>query len=82
MKDSRDAIILTITKLTRDTAFNCMFHQYIRPPRFITIINTVTTTTIAENNDIPVNSNVAIKITANDKLIDAYVSFQIVKYCS
>ena len=72
----------TTTKLTRETAFNSIFHQYIRPPIFTIIINTVNATIIAENNDNPVKIKVTKKMTQRDKPNENIVSVQIVRYCS
>lgn len=75
-------LIRTTTKFTRETAFKLMFHQYIKPPKFIIVNNTVRRTIAAENNENPVRRNVTTKITARDKPIDISVSCQMVKYCS
>ena len=72
----------TTTKLTRETAFNSIFHQYMRPPIFTIIIHTVNATIIAENNDNPVKIRVTKKITQRDKPNENNVSVQIVRYCS
>lgn len=72
----------TTTKLTRETAFNSIFHQYMRPPIFTIIIHTVNATIIAENSDNPVKIKVTKKITQRDKPNEYNVSVQIVRYCS
>lgn len=72
----------TTTKLTRETAFNSICHQYIRPPILTMIMNTVNITITAENKDNPVKIRVTTKMTQRDKPNDTTVSNQIVRYCS
>lgn len=72
----------TIIKLTRDTAFNSICHQYMRPPIFIIIMSTVSTTITAENKENPVRNAVTKNMTQSEKPKDDIASFQIVRYCS
>ena len=74
--------MLTITRFTRDTALRDMFHQYIKPRRFVTIITIVMMTTIAEHMSNPMRKNVTTKMAATERLKLPRVSCHIVRYCS
>ena len=73
---------LTITRLTSETAFRVMCHQYIRPPMLTTIIVIVITTTMDENTSRPISRNVTTKIAARDTPMLNKVSGHVVRYCS
>jgi hypothetical protein len=68
--------------LTRDTAFNVICHQYMRPPIFTTIIVMVIITTMDEKMSRPIKRNVTPKIAANETPRLNKVSGHVVKYCS
>ena len=74
--------MLTMTRLTRDTAFKVMCHQYIKPPILTTIIVMVVTTITEENMSKPIKRKVTTKIAIKDIPILYNVSGHIVKYCS
>uniref|UniRef100_A0A1B6D8K5 Uncharacterized protein n=1 Tax=Clastoptera arizonana TaxID=38151 RepID=A0A1B6D8K5_9HEMI len=75
-------IILTITKLTNDTAFNVTFQKYINPPISTTIIIIVITTIKDAIISNPIKKNVARKIASNESPKFFKVSGHMVKYCS
>lgn len=73
---------LTTTRLTKETAFNEMFHIHIMPPILMTIRVTMIRTVNAETISRPVTMKVTTKIANSDNPIDKEESSQIVKYCS
>jgi hypothetical protein len=74
--------VLTITRFTRETAFNVIFHKYMRPPIFTTIIVMVIITTIDEKISRPIKRKVTPKIAAKETPRLNKVSDHVVKYCS
>jgi hypothetical protein len=68
--------------LTTETAFNVIFHQYMRPPIFTTIIVIVIITTTDEKMSRPIKRNVTTKMAAKDTPRLNKVSGHVVKYCS
>lgn len=75
-------IALTTTKLTKDIAFNEMFHSHIMPPILMRISATINRITIAAIKSNPVNMNETAKIVAKEIPNENSVSLQMVKYCS
>lgn len=78
----KNMFTLTTTRLTKDTAFNDIFHQYIKPIRLTTMVKTVNATIAAECISRPRSKNVATNTAAIDKERLLKVSGHIVKYCS
>lgn len=75
-------LLLTITKLTNDTAFNDTFHAYIKPAKSTMIIKDVIKIITDENMLKSVKINDATNTTANELPIDINTSVQMSKYCS
>merc|ERR1712142_34236 len=71
-----------MTKLTKETAFREMSHQYINPPKLVRIMKMIVTIMAADLRSIPMRKNVTKKIAANDMPRDCKVSSHIVRYCS
>ncbi|KAG8224452.1 hypothetical protein J437_LFUL003175 [Ladona fulva] len=59
-------MILTITRLTKDTALRDIPHQYISPPISITIAAMVITTTTEEAKSNPIRTKVTKKMAAKE----------------
>lgn len=71
-----------MTRLTKDTEFREIFHQYISPIKLMMTIVTFKTTINAEKKENPVKIKVTMKITPTANPRKLCVSHQIDRYCS
>lgn len=75
-------LLLTTTKLTKEIAFNEIFHSHIMPNILITMSVTINRIINAAIKSHPISINETIKMAANETINENKLSFQIVKYCS